>query len=106
MVSKLNTASLGILAVLAMGVVLRAPEAAAAGPGQAEYGQREAGYPALQDGKLRRGRAKIFLQLSIDNPSMPVFVRNLGRLLLLSAPSRPGHVQPARVPAQEKGHRA
>jgi tetratricopeptide (TPR) repeat protein len=77
MVSKLNTASLGILAVLAMGVVLRAPEAAAAGLDKQSTANAKQATQLYKTGNYEEA-AKIFLQLSIDNPSMPVFVRNLG----------------------------
>jgi tetratricopeptide (TPR) repeat protein len=77
MVSKLNTASLGILAVLAMGVVLRAPEAAAAGLDKQSTANAKKATHLYKTGNYEEA-ATLFLQLSIDNPSMPVFVRNLG----------------------------
>lgn len=77
MVSKLNTASLGVLAVLAMGVVLRTPEAAAAGLDKKSTADAKQATQLYKTGNYEEA-AKIFLQLSIDNPSMPVFVRNLG----------------------------
>jgi hypothetical protein len=77
MVSKLNTASLGILAVLAMSVALPAPEAAAAGLDKQSTANAKQATQLYKTGNYEEA-AKIFLQLSIDNPSMPVFVRNLG----------------------------
>jgi tetratricopeptide (TPR) repeat protein len=77
MVSKLNTASLGLLAVLAMGVVIRAPEAAAAVLDKQSTADAKKATQLYKTGNYEDA-AKIFLQLSIDNPTMPVFVRNLG----------------------------
>jgi hypothetical protein len=77
MVPKLNTASLGILAVLAMSVALRAPEAAAAGLDKQSTADAKKATQLYKTGNYEEA-AKISLQLSIDNASMPVFVRNLG----------------------------
>ncbi|HJX63638.1 MAG TPA: hypothetical protein VJ860_06760 [Polyangia bacterium] len=73
MVSQLNTASLGILAVLAMSVVLLgfAPGAAAAGLDKKSTADAKQATQLYKTGNYEEA-AKIFLQLSIDNPSMPV----------------------------------
>jgi len=79
MVSKMNTASLGILAVLVMGAapLAFAPEAAAAGMDKQSTADAKKATQLYKTGNYEEA-AKIFLQLSIDNPGMPVFVRNLG----------------------------
>ena len=77
MVPKLNTASVGILAVLAMGVALVAPDAAAAGLDKQSTANAKKATQLYKTGSYEEA-ATIFLQLSIDNPGMPVFVRNLG----------------------------
>jgi hypothetical protein len=77
MVPKLSTASLGLLAVLAMGVVLLAPDASAAGMDKQSTANAKKATQLYKTGNYEEA-ATLFLQLSIDNPSMPVFVRNLG----------------------------
>jgi hypothetical protein len=77
MVPKLNTASVGILAVLALGVALVAPDAAAAGLDKQSTANAKKATQLYKTGSYEEA-ATIFLQLSIDNPGMPVFVRNLG----------------------------
>jgi pyruvate/2-oxoglutarate dehydrogenase complex dihydrolipoamide acyltransferase (E2) component len=75
MVSKLNTASLGLLAVLAM--ALLAPQVAAAGLDKQSTATAKKATQLYKTGNYEEA-ATLFLQLSVDNPSMPVFVRNLG----------------------------
>ena len=75
MVPKLNTASLGLLAVLAAALV--APQVAAAGLDKQSTANAKKATQLYKTGNYEEA-ATLFLQLSVDNPSMPVFVRNLG----------------------------
>ena len=79
MVLKLNKSSVGILVVLAMLLALLGIEPGAAAAGLDKKGSADAkrATQLYKQGNYEEAAA-VFLQLSVDNPGMPVFVRNLG----------------------------
>jgi hypothetical protein len=79
MVPKLNRTSIGILVVLAMLLALLGLEPGAAAAGLDKKGSADAkrATQLYKQGNYEEAAA-VFLQLSVDNPGMPVFVRNLG----------------------------
>jgi len=95
MVPKLNKASFGVIAVLAATVAFAGiqPTASAAGLDKKGMAEAKKATQLYKQGNYEEAAA-IFLQLSIDNPGMPVFVRNLGACYYY-----------LRRPAQEEGHR-
>ena len=79
MVPKLNKTSAGIFVVLTMFLALMGPTpgAAAAGLDKKSSADAKKATQLYKQGSYEEAAA-VFLQLSIDNPGMPVFVRNLG----------------------------
>ena len=79
MVPKLNKTSAGIFVVLTMFLALMGPTpgAAAAGLDKKSSADAKKATQLYKQGNYEEAAAA-FLQLSIDNPGMPVFVRNLG----------------------------
>jgi hypothetical protein len=79
MVPKLNRTSLGVAVVIAMTLALTGlePRAAAAGLDKKSSADAKKATQLYKQGNYEEAAA-VFLQLSVDNPDMPVFVRNLG----------------------------
>jgi len=79
MAPKLNKTSAGIFVVLTMFLALMGPTpgAAAAGLDKKSSADAKKATQLYKQGSYEEAAA-VFLQLSIDNPGMPVFVRNLG----------------------------
>jgi len=79
MLPRLNMTSVGILVALAMSLVFMAlgQRATAAGLDRRSSVAAKKATQLYKQGNYDEA-ATIFLQLSVDNPDMPVFVRNLG----------------------------